>query len=86
MAKRKKAIKKEYSAIHVSGGVSSGLFGDEGKPKVSISITEMFYDYAHATQSFTIDEANKIISLIEEAIKDAKAQAKAQKKNKGRGR
>lgn len=86
MAKRNKAIKKEYSAIHVSGGLSGGLFDDEGKPKVSISITELQYDMAHATQSFTIDEAKKIISLIEKAIKDAKASVKAQKKYKGRGR
>jgi hypothetical protein len=86
MAKRNKAIKKEYSAIHVSGGLSGGLFSDIGKPKVSISITELQYEYAHATQSFTISEAQKIISLIEEAIKDAKASAKAEKKNKGRGR
>jgi hypothetical protein len=86
MAKRNKAIKKEYSAIHVSGGLSGGLFDDRGKPKVYISITELTYEHEHATQSFTIGEAKKIISLIEEAIKDAKAQTKAEKKNKGRGR
>ena len=71
MAKEKKkhSIKAEYEKIRITGWRSP--FSKKNTPVISISLRELGYDPRAADVNFTLAEANEIIKLIKQAIKEA---------------